>query len=175
MEVLVYVLGAIVAGVAIIALLSMRRVPDGQSFTVNRFGRFHRTLGPGLHFIVPLVDRVAHRVNILGQKLEVDCRPLKTKDEHAVLAHGVVYFQVLDPRKAAYYRRSVQEAARDLAESTTRELVEQMTFDALSHRTTRELNSWLLGMLNQSSTEWGVRITRIDLRFDERDLGAEAS
>ncbi len=169
MSTLIVSLVAAIATLVVIALVSIRRIPDGQSFTVNRFRSFHRTLGPGLHLIVPFIDRVTHKVNILGQMLEVDCRSLQTKDEHPVLAQGFVYFQVLDPRKAAHYKRSVQEAAQDLAQTTTRELVQQMTFDALNHRTARELNTWLLGMLNRSSTEWGVRVTRIDLRFSEME------
>ncbi len=171
MEGLVYALAAVAVLLLLLGLASVRRVPDGQSFTVNRMGRFHRTLGPGVHLIVPLIDRVTHKINTLGRKLAVHCRPLKTKDEHPVLADGVIYFQVLDPRKAAHYQRRIEEAAQDLAETTTAELVQQMTYDALSHRTSRELNTWLLGMLNRSSTEWGVRVTRIDLKFS----GDEAS
>ncbi len=173
MDALLLTLAVAGAAVVVLVLTSLRRVPDGQSFTVNRLGQYHRTLGPGRHLVLPLIDRITHRISILGQMLQVECPPLKTRDDHPVLARGAIYFQVLDPRKAAYHRRSVQDAAQDLAQSTTRELVQQMTLDALSSRSGRELNTWLLGMLNRTSTEWGVRVTRIDLRFSEHQGPSE--
>ena len=168
MEGLTQILLATLAVIAAVALLSLRRVPRGHKFTVDRMGRFHRTLGPGIHFILPFVDRITHQVNMLGRVLDVHCEALETKDERRVAADGMIYFQILDPRKVAGRLTNLDEAAQSLTEATARDMVQQMTLDALHHRTAGEINSWLLGLLNQSATQWGVRITRIDIDFSDR-------
>ncbi|MDJ0655152.1 MAG: SPFH domain-containing protein [Xanthomonadales bacterium] len=169
MNIWLLVLLLAVAVVAALLALAVKRVPEGQSFTVHRRGRFHRILSPGIHVVVPLLDRVAHRVNTLGRVMEVACEDLHTKDDHTLVAQGQVYFQVLDARKAADRDGAINQAARDLARVKAQELVEQMTYEVFSHRTSRELNSWLLGLLNQSSSEWGVRVTRIQMDFNESE------
>ena len=161
--------GLLIALIAIVALalLSLRRVPTDHTYTINRLGRFHRTVAPGIHFLIPLVDRITHRVSMAGRAVDVSCAHLHTNDAHEVLANGMIYFQVLDPRKAAYQVRSLDQAAKNLTVETTKGMVEQMSYDSLSHHSSAELNAWLLGLLNQSASEWGVRITRINLNFSE--------
>ncbi|MEM9532494.1 MAG: SPFH domain-containing protein [Pseudomonadota bacterium] len=159
------VLGLLLIGAAV----SLRRVPPESSFTINRWGRFHRTLGPGWHLVLPLIDRVTHRVTTAGQVLDLSCPGLATRDQQAVVAQGRLFIQVLDPRKAANANQDVRHAATDLARSSAQQLVEQMTYTALSERSARELNSWLLGLLNQTASEWGVRVTRVELQFASDD------
>jgi regulator of protease activity HflC (stomatin/prohibitin superfamily) len=154
---------------ALISLASLRRVPQGFTFTVDRLGQFHRTLAPGIHFILPFVDRVTHRINMLGRALLVHCESLETKDACRVIADGTIYLQILDPRKVTGRLDTLDDAARSLIETTAREMVLQLTLESLHHRTASEINSWLLGLLNQSSNQWGVRITRIDLDFIDPD------
>lgn len=166
------VLGLILGALVLLALASLCRVPPGHSYTINRLGRFHRTLAPGIHFIVPGIDRITHRISMLGQVLGVECTTLQTADECPVQARGTLYFQILDPRKASGRIHTLEEAAQSLTESTTREMVQQMTLDTLHHRSTREINAWLLGLLNQASNQWGVRITRVDLDFTEAGTDA---
>lgn len=161
--------GLVIALVAIVALvlLSLRLVPPDQTYTINRLGRFHRTAAPALHFIVPFLDRVTHRVSMAGRAIDVCCAHLHTSDEHEVLASGMLYFQVLDPRKAASHARTLDQVAKNLTLDATKGMVEQISSDSLKHHSSGELNAWLLGLLNQSASEWGVRITRINLTFTE--------
>lgn len=163
----------VVALVVILLALSLRRVPPMESHIVNRLGRAHRTLQPGWHWLLPFVDRVAHRVSMSGRVLEVTIPELETEDRQPMKAEGVVYFQVLDVDKALEQIGMLEDAARNLTVSTTRELVHEMSGSALQQRTTREINAWLLGLLNQSSEQWGVRITRVELDFkpEERASG----
>ena len=167
---LLIVLGAII----VLVLVSVRRVPVDRTYTIDRFGQFHRTVGPGIHLIVPFVDRITHRVSMAGRAVDVCCSNLHTNDSHDVLASGMIYFQVLDPRKAANHVRTLDEAAKDLTFNTTREMVEQMSYDSLSHHSRRDLNAWLLGLLNQSASEWGVRVTRINMEFTEEPAHSSA-
>jgi regulator of protease activity HflC (stomatin/prohibitin superfamily) len=161
---LMIVLGAI----GVLVLVSLRRVPAERTYTIDRLGRFHRTVGPGIHVIIPFIDRITHRVSMAGRALDVCCNNLHTNDQHDVLASGMIYFQVLDPRKAANHVRGLDEAAKDLTFNTTREMVEQMSYDSLNHHSRNDLNAWLLGLLNQSASEWGVRVTRINIEFTEQ-------
>ena len=153
------------AAILVMVVIGWRRVPPDQTYTINRFGRFHRTLAPGMHFLVPLIDRISHRVSMAGRAVEVSCTQLHTNDQHAIVASGMIYFQVLDPRKAASHVRTLDQAARNLTEKTAIGMVEQMSYHSLSHHSSGDLNAWLLGLLNQSASEWGVRITRINLKF----------
>lgn len=153
------------AAILVMVVFGWRRVPPDQTYTINRLGRFHRTLAPGMHFLIPFVDRITHRVSMAGHTIEVCCSQLRTQDQQPVLASGMIYFQVLDPRKAASHERNLDQATRNLTEEVTRGMVEQMSLSSLSHHSSGDLNAWLLGLLNQSATEWGVRITRIDLKF----------
>lgn len=162
-------MGLLIALAAIVALvlLSLRRVPPDRTYTIDRLGRFHRTVAPGIHLIVPFIDRITHKINMAGRAVDVSCAHLHTNDEHEVQASGMIYFQVLDPRKAASHVRTLDQAAQNLTLETTRGMVEQMSYDSLSHHSSNDLNAWLLGLLNQSASEWGVRITRINLSFTE--------
>lgn len=148
-------------------MFAVRFVPRGQSHTVHRRGRFLRSLQPGLHFIVPLIDQVSHKVDMKGRALTLHCEQLASKDECPVIADGVLYFQILDARKAAERLTTLDDAARNLAETSTREMVGQMTFTSLTSHSGPEINSWLLGMVNQSAVPWGVRATRIELDFKQ--------
>jgi regulator of protease activity HflC (stomatin/prohibitin superfamily) len=148
-------------------LAGLRWVPEGHIYTVHRRGRFHRSLGPGLHAVVPLLDRISHRVSMLGRVLDLHDLELVTKDAQPVRAEGVVYFQVLDARKAERRLSDLDEATRQLAASNVAEMLAQMDFSAINERSGPELNSWLLGMMNQSAGQWGVRVTRVDLDYKD--------
>ncbi len=155
--------------VAIAVAMSVQWVPANWSFTVHRRGQFLRTLPPGLHFIVPLLDRVVHKVNMGGQAVDLQCPELTSKDDVPVVANGVIYFQVLDARKAADRSASLQRTAENLTTESAREMVQQLSLTSLNERSRTELNGWLLGLVNQSAVQWGVRVTRVDLSFEPAD------
>jgi len=175
MDALTLGLASLLAIVVLIAVVSVCRVPPGHSWTVARLGSYHRTLGPGIHFIVPFLDRITHRVSMLGQVLGVECDALPTRDDRRVDARGRLYFQILDPRKASTRLNSLEDAAQSLTAAKARDLVQQLDLDSLQQRTTDEINAWLLGLLNESATQWGVRVTRIEMDFSDRDEDAAQS
>lgn len=160
-------IAVLVAVGAVMALLvaGLRRVPDGHCFTVNRLGRYHRTLQPGWHLVLPLIDRVTRRISTAGSVLTVNNHKLTTRDHQAVVATGNVYLQVLDPRKAAYQPGDLDRGAEALTRSCTEELVNQLTLRSLQEHTSLELNSFVMSAINETSQQWGVRVTRVELRF----------
>ena len=150
--------------VALVAVFQgVRTVPQGQLWTVERFGRFTRTLGPGLNVIVPVVDRVGHKLSIQETVLDIPEQAVITRDNAAVLVDGIVYYRVMDVVKAAYQVAGLSKALEALAMTNLRSVIGSMTFDeTLSRRD--EISQQLLAVLDSATDPWGVKVTRVELR-----------
>jgi regulator of protease activity HflC (stomatin/prohibitin superfamily) len=150
--------------VALVAVVTgVRTVPQGQVWTVERFGRFTRTMDPGLHIIVPMVDRVGHRIVIQETVLDIPEQAVITKDNAAVLVDGIVYYRVMDVVKAAYQVAGLANALEALAMTNLRSVIGSMTFDeTLSKR--EEISFQLMTVLDAATDPWGVKVTRVELR-----------
>lgn len=158
-----YVLLAIVV-VAVIAIFQgVRTVPQGSIWTVERFGRFTRTLEPGLNLIIPLIDRIGHRMSIQETVLDIPEQAVITKDNAAVQVDGIVYYRVMDVVKAAYQVAGLGKALEALAMTNLRSVIGSMTFDeTLSKR--EEISQQLMIVLDAATDPWGVKVTRVELR-----------
>lgn len=163
-------------GIVSLLAMSVRRVPVGEVWVVHRFGRKHRNLDRGWHALLPLVERVVHRINMLGRTVPVELDDMPTQDAHLVSGHGRLCFQVLDADKASMEAGRLDGAATNLVQTVCEEMIAEMKFDDLVKRRRADTNAWILGLLNQSSANWGVRITRVEVIFDETaDSAKEAS
>lgn len=162
MELLILV--GVILLVAIVAIMmGVRTVPQGQVWTVERFGRFTRTLDPGLGLIIPLVDRIGHRMVIQETVLDIPEQAVITKDNAAVLVDGIVYYRVMDVVKAAYQVAGLANALEALAMTNLRSVIGSMTFDeTLSKRD--EISRQLMTVLDAATDPWGVKVTRVELR-----------
>jgi regulator of protease activity HflC (stomatin/prohibitin superfamily) len=160
---------------AIVTVMAgVRQVPQGYNATVERFGRYRRTLTPGLALIVPYIDRVGHRVNMMEQVLDVPNQEVITRDNATVRVDGVVFFQVLDAARASYEVATLQSALLFLVTTNIRTVMGSMDLDQLlSHRD--EINVRLLQVVDAAVANWGVKVTRIEIKdiVPPRDL-AEA-
>jgi len=155
--------GAIILVAVIAVVTGVRTVPQGQVWTVERFGRFIQTIDPGLHIIVPLIDRVGHRMVIQETVLDIPEQAVITKDNAAVLVDGIVYFRVMDVVKAAYQVAGLSNALEALAMTNLRSVIGSMTFDeTLSKR--EEISLQLMTVLDAATDPWGVKVTRVELR-----------
>ncbi|HLW04686.1 MAG TPA: SPFH domain-containing protein [Azoarcus sp.] len=160
--------GMIFAGVlalVVVAVLyaGVKTVPQGERWTVERFGRYTRTLDSGLRLIVPFIDRVGHQLTVMEQVLDVPKQEVITKDNAAVVADGVVFYRIDDPAKAAYQVRNLELAVVNLTTTNLRSVIGSMDLDeTLSNR--QHINEELMAIVDEATNPWGVKIVRIEIR-----------
>jgi regulator of protease activity HflC (stomatin/prohibitin superfamily) len=154
---------AFVLFVIVTIMKGIRQVPQGYHWTIERFGRFTRTLHPGLNLIVPFIDRVGNKVNMMEQVIDVPSQEVITKDNASVRVDGVTFFQVIDGARASYEVADLQLALLNLVMTNIRSVMGSMDLDQLlSHRD--EINEKLLRVVDAAVSPWGVKMTRIEIK-----------
>ncbi len=158
--------GLIIA-VAVLAIFltlkGVRIVPQAQNWLVERFGKYAATLSPGLNLINPLFSRVAAKIDIREQVLDLPPQGIITEDNAAVKVDGVVFYKILDPYKAYYGIEHLEFAISNLALTTLRSIMGKMTLDnCLSSR--EKINAELLKILDDATDSWGTKITRVEIK-----------
>ncbi|MCJ2017295.1 SPFH/Band 7/PHB domain protein [Methylobacterium sp. E-065] len=160
-------LSVFAVGAAALVILTLaagvKIVPQGYVFTVERFGRYARTLGAGLALIIPFVERVGRRVNVMEQVIDVPSQQAFTRDNAGVTIDAVVFYQVLDAARASYEVSNLDLAATTLTMTNIRTVVGGMDLDQLlAHRD--EINERLLRVMDAAAAPWGVKINRIEIK-----------
>jgi len=147
----------------IIVLQSVKIVPQGWNYTVERFGRYTRILPPGLGMIVPLIDRVGRKMNMMERVFDVPTQEVITKDNAMVEVDGVAFFQVLDAPRAAYEVEQMEHAIKNVTMTNTRTVMGSMDLDELLSQRD-EINEKLLRVVDRATEAWGVKMTRIEIK-----------
>lgn len=141
----------------------VKTVPQGYHWTVERFGRYTRTLTPGLNLIVPYFDRIGRKMNVMEQVLDVPQQEVITKDNATITVDGIAFFQVIDAAKASYEVAQLDQAISKLTMTNIRSVMGAMDLDqVLSHRD--EINERLLRVVDAAVSPWGVKVNRIEIK-----------
>ena len=160
------------AGIFVLVLLvliiitifqGIRIVPQGYNYTVQRFGRYTKTLHPGLGIIVPFMERIGSKMNMMEKVLEVPSQEVITRDNAMVQVDGVAFFQILDAAKASYEVNDLENAILNLTMTNIRTVMGSMDLDALLSQRD-EISHSILNVVGQAATPWGVKMTRIEIK-----------
>lgn len=154
---------AILGLVGVLVYMGVKMVPQGYAYTVEYFGRYIRTLPPGLSFIFPLIQRVGHKVNMKEQVVDIDPQTVITADNANVTVDGVVFYQVFDAPKSVYEINDLQRGILNITMTNLRSVCGSMELDELLSKRD-EIGDRILAIVDEATNSWGVKVLRVEIK-----------
>ena len=158
-----YILIAILILVVIAFVKSVRVVPQKMAFIVERLGKYNKTLEAGLHILIPFIDKVAYKHSMKEQAVDVPPQSCITKDNIAVEVDGILYMQVMDPKRASYGINNFHFASTQLAQTTMRSVIGKLDLDK-TFEERESINVFIVDAVDKASDPWGVKVTRYEVK-----------
>ena len=159
----IILISAIAFIVILLIMKGVRIVPQAENWIVERFGKYSQTMNPGLNSINPIFSKVADKVDIREQVLDLPKQGTITSDNASIEVDGIVYFKIMDPYKSYYGIQNLRIAIQNLAQTTIRSIMGKMALDeTLSSR--EKINAELLTILDEATDAWGTKITRVEIK-----------
>ncbi len=149
--------------IILLLVLNIKIVPQAHAYIIERLGKYHSTLGAGLHILIPFIDRIARKVTLKEQVADFAPQPVITKDNVTMMIDSVVYFMIRDPKAYTYGVENAIMAMENLTATTLRNIIGDMTLDdTLTSRET--INSRMLTAIDEATDPWGIKVNRVELK-----------
>ena len=158
-----FVAGPLLVLAIVVIFSGVKSIPQGYNWTVERFGKYTRTLEPGLHLIVPFIDRIGRKQNMMEMVLDIPPQEVISSDNAQVQTDAVCFYQVLDPVRASYEVNDLTRAMQNLVMTNIRAVLGSIELDEMLSNRDR-INSSLLAKVDEATDPWGVKVTRVEIR-----------
>lgn len=159
----IWIMGALLVGIAVTFFKGVRQVPQGSKWVVQRLGKYNSTLSPGLQFIIPYIDTVAYKVTTKDVVLDIPSQEVITRDNAVIIANAVAYINILSPEKAVYGVEDYEVAIRNLVQTSLRAIVGEMALDdALSSRD--QIKAKLKAGISDDIADWGITLKNVEIQ-----------
>ena len=159
----VWIVGVVLAAVVITFFKGVRQVPQGSKWVVQRLGKYHETLSPGLQFIIPYIDDVSYKVTTKDIVLDIPSQEVITRDNAVIIANAVAYINIVSPEKAVYGVEDYERAIRTLVQTSLRSIIGEMSLDdALSSRD--QIKASLKAAISNDISDWGITLKTVEIQ-----------